>query len=97
MRQDVALMSHLRLAGLACLVFLSAVSAVAAEKWVEVRSPNFRVISDGSEKDARHVAHEFEPPAAESSYAGRLAEVELRDELPTPSVNAAGVTALEKH
>jgi hypothetical protein len=60
MRQDVALRSHFRLAGLTCLVFLSAVSAVAAEKWVEVRSSNFRVISAGSEQDAHHVAHEFE-------------------------------------
>jgi Tfp pilus assembly protein PilF len=28
--------------------------------WLEVTSPHFRVITDGSEGDGRHVAHEFE-------------------------------------
>ncbi len=32
----------------------------AAETWVEVKSPGFTVICDGSEKEARHVAWQFE-------------------------------------
>ena len=34
--------------------------AVRAETWVEVRSPNFRVMSNGGEKKAREVAVHFE-------------------------------------
>ena len=34
--------------------------ALAAEGWVEVRSPSFTVVSDGSEKDARKVVLQFE-------------------------------------
>ena len=34
--------------------------ASAAEGWVEVRSPSFTVVSDGSEKDARKVVLQFE-------------------------------------
>jgi len=39
---------------------LGAVRALAAEPWVEVRSPSFTVVSDGSEKDARRVLLQFE-------------------------------------
>jgi tetratricopeptide (TPR) repeat protein len=40
---------------------LLVVPSIAAEKpWLEVRSPHFRVITDGHEKSARHVAREFE-------------------------------------
>ena len=40
---------------------LGGISCSAADReWAEVRSPHFRVITDGSEKDARRVAHEFE-------------------------------------
>ncbi len=35
-------------------------AAVNADTWVEVRSPNFRVISNGGEKKAREVAVRFE-------------------------------------
>jgi Tfp pilus assembly protein PilF len=43
------------------LTFCALLSASAAEKpWVEVHSPHFRVLSDGSERDARRVAREFE-------------------------------------
>jgi hypothetical protein len=43
------------------LLVLTAVSCFAAEKeWAEVRSPHFRVVTDGSERDARRVAREFE-------------------------------------
>jgi Tfp pilus assembly protein PilF len=44
---------------LACL--LSCLPARAGEKsWTEVRSPHFRVLTDGTDKDARRVAREFE-------------------------------------
>jgi tetratricopeptide (TPR) repeat protein len=36
------------------------VRAADRNKWVEVRSPNFIVVSDGSEADARKVAQQFE-------------------------------------
>jgi tetratricopeptide (TPR) repeat protein len=44
------------------LAFLLAwLPARAAEKpWTEVRSPHFRVLTDGSDKDARRAAREFE-------------------------------------
>lgn len=35
-------------------------SARAEDRWTEVRSPHFRVITDGSEKDGRKVAEQFE-------------------------------------
>src|SRR5262245_33860419 len=42
-----------------CLLF--SLSATAAEKgWIEVRSPHFRVLSDGAEHEARTVAGRFE-------------------------------------
>lgn len=41
-------------------VLLSAPLALAEERWVEVRSPSFTVVSDGSEKDARRVVLQFE-------------------------------------
>ncbi len=43
-----------------CAVFMAATSAAADKEWAEVRSQHFRVITDGSEKDARRVAREFE-------------------------------------
>jgi len=51
-----------RLAGLLIgLLTISAVEAIAVEKpWVEVNSPHFRVLTDGTPADARHVAGEFE-------------------------------------
>ncbi len=40
---------------------VAATPAYAREKpWTEVRSPHFRVLTDGSENNARHVAREFE-------------------------------------
>jgi tetratricopeptide (TPR) repeat protein len=41
-------------------VFLSTDKAIAEQTWTEVRSPHFRVVTDGSSKDARNVAYEFE-------------------------------------
>jgi tetratricopeptide (TPR) repeat protein len=44
-----------------CSLFISVIATPAAEKpWTEVRSPNFRVLTDGSANDARRVAREFE-------------------------------------
>lgn len=37
-----------------------AVSASAKESWVEVRSPNFTVLSNAGEKEARRIADQFE-------------------------------------
>ena len=46
----------------AALLFLLGVTAPAhaAPRWIEVRSPHFRVLSDSSSTDARNVANEFE-------------------------------------
>ena len=42
-------------------LLLSAAEALAGDKpWLEVNSPHFRVLTNGSAADARHVAHEFE-------------------------------------
>ncbi len=44
-----------------CLSLLAKAANASAEKpWIEVRSPHFRVLTNGSPADARHVAHEFE-------------------------------------
>ncbi len=44
-----------------CLAFALAPMANAkVSPWIEVRSPHFRVLTNGSAADARHVAHEFE-------------------------------------
>jgi len=45
----------------ASLLSILATTASAREKpWIEVRSPHFRVLTNGSQNDARHVAKEFE-------------------------------------
>src|SRR3990172_7383498 len=41
-------------------VAVSAAAAGAADPWVEVKTPGFTVICDGSEKEARRVAWQFE-------------------------------------
>jgi tetratricopeptide (TPR) repeat protein len=46
---------------ISALAFSLAVSSVAADKpFTEVRSPNFRVLTNGNEHDARRIALEFE-------------------------------------
>jgi len=45
---------------LLALLFTSIWCSAAEKEWAEVRSQHFRVITDGSEKDARRVAREFE-------------------------------------
>jgi hypothetical protein len=48
------------------IVLLAGLCCAASDKeWAEVRSQHFRVITDGSEKDARRVAREFEQVARE--------------------------------
>src|SRR5271170_1638809 len=50
-----------RILSLALLLTASAVLAKeGGDNWVEVRSPHFLVLSDSSEKQARHVAGQFE-------------------------------------
>jgi tetratricopeptide (TPR) repeat protein len=41
-------------------IFLSSTDALADQTWTEIRSPHFRVVTDGSAKDGRMVANEFE-------------------------------------
>ena len=44
-----------------CLSFSFTSVALAGEKpWIEVRSPHFRVLTNGYPKDAKNIAHEFE-------------------------------------
>ncbi len=44
-----------------CLLGFAKTFVARAEKpWTEVRSPHFRVLTNGSAADGRHVAHEFE-------------------------------------
>ncbi len=45
---------------LGCLVFCSCLSFAGDSQWVEVRSPNFSVITDAGEKRGRDVALHFE-------------------------------------
>ena len=45
---------------LGCLVFCSCLSFAGEPQWVEVRSPNFSVITDAGEKRGRDVALHFE-------------------------------------
>ena len=56
-------MPNLRLFPVLVLLFVGVSSPVAqaSEKpWTEVRSPNFRVLTNGSAADGRRVAREFE-------------------------------------
>lgn len=61
MRQDFGQMNLRRISVLLCLLSMFITSAPASEKpWTEVRSPHFRVLTNGSAADGRKVAHEFE-------------------------------------
>ena len=42
------------------ILIASMQSAARVKPWLETVSPHFRVLTDGSESDGRHVAHEFE-------------------------------------
>jgi tetratricopeptide (TPR) repeat protein len=54
------------------LLFSSIFLSGQGKPWTEVRSPHFRVLTDGSERDARHVARAFEQMRAvfESQFPG---------------------------
>jgi tetratricopeptide (TPR) repeat protein len=53
--------NHLVSRLLGCAVFCLLLASCRAEQtWTEVRSPHFRVLTDGSEKDGRRVANQFE-------------------------------------
>ncbi len=51
-----------RILRLACLVLLcnSLLTFATDKPWIEIRSPHFRVLTDGSEKDGRRVARDLE-------------------------------------
>ena len=53
--------------------------ARAAETWTEVRSPNFRVVTNGSARDAREVASNFERLAA---VLRRTSNISTRGDVP---------------
>jgi tetratricopeptide (TPR) repeat protein len=55
---------------LAVLVLLTPLGVSEDKPWREVRSPHFRVISNGGDKDARHVASAFEQ--MRSMFAGQF-------------------------
>src|SRR4051812_39438925 len=42
------------------IICLSVTAAGNERPWIEINSPNFRVITDGTERDGRHVTREFE-------------------------------------
>ena len=61
MRQDSRQMNLRRTSIALCLLAIFASSASAFEKpWIEVRSPHFRVLTNGSQNDGRQLAREFE-------------------------------------
>lgn len=60
MAQKSVFLRLLCTAALSGLLFGSCVSASAKESWVEVRSPNFTVLSNAGEKEARRIADQFE-------------------------------------
>jgi hypothetical protein len=72
------------------LFAIYSLSAAAGEKpWVEVRSPHFRVLTNGSVRDSRKVAYEFEQlryifsdrfPNARLESAAPLLVFAVRDE-----------------
>src|SRR5579871_2622426 len=60
MRQDAPTVEF-RVAVCATVFLVATLPSFAGEKpWVEVRSPHFRILTNGSANDARKVAHEFE-------------------------------------
>src|SRR5436190_13956978 len=62
------------------LLFIPIVSSAADNNWLEVRSPHFRVLSDGAENEARMVAGRFE----RMRVAFRTALPSLRLDSPVP-------------
>lgn len=59
MRKLIASPCRLLACVFVCIAFLRS-SASSAQTWREIQSPHFRVVTDGSDKDGRDVAKEFE-------------------------------------
>jgi tetratricopeptide (TPR) repeat protein len=72
-----------------------AAPAPGSDAWVEVRSPAFTVVSDGSEKDAREVAWQFEQVRALLNKAWPWARLDLSRPVTILAVrNEGGLRAL---
>jgi tetratricopeptide (TPR) repeat protein len=89
---------RITLSALLIFVFFTAAASAGEKPWTEVRSPNFRVLTDAGAGDARKVAHEFEQmrnvfathlPHARLESGAPLLIFAVRDE--------ATATALEPH
>ncbi len=65
-----------------------------AQTWREVRSPNFRVVTDGSERDGRAVAKEFEQMHGVFASRFRKATLESGAPLTIFAVREAGLKEL---
>jgi len=63
----------------ACLALLHS-SPASAQTWREIQSPHFQVVTDGSEKDGRDVAKEFEQ--MRTVFAGRYNHLTLETGAP---------------
>ena len=62
-------------------LFSFTVPSLARDRpWIEIRSPHFRVLSDGSEADARQITHEFEQMRA--VFADRYPQFRLEGGAP---------------
>ncbi len=73
----------------------AAVWAPAADTWIEVKTPGFTIICDGSEKDARQVAWQFEQIRAVIKRIWPWAKLDMARPVVILSVkNEAGLKAL---
>ncbi len=78
---------------LVCLVAMHGARAVA-QSWREVQSPHFRVITDGSERDGRAVAKEFEQMRSVFALRFQNAALETGAPLLVFAVREPGLHAL---
>ncbi len=77
----------MRLLAIPVLLLTFVVPAAYAEQtWIEIRSPHFRVLTDGTARDARGVANEFEQ--MRQVFASRLNSQQLADGAPLTIVAA---------
>lgn len=74
---------------LICVVFLTA-SPVFAETWVKAVTPRFTVISNGSERDARTVAADFERIRAVIAASNPSLRIDGRAQTIVVAINGAG-------
>ena len=70
---------HRLACAVACLALVHP-SPASAQTWREIQSPHFRVVTDGSEKDGRDVAKEFEQ--MRSVFASRYGHLTLETGAP---------------